>query len=309
MKSEKIIVKNREYYVSSESLENPEIQKLFLFEDPGLQIISKDISGMTKMVYKSELEDTLKEGIGGAGYAVWGGGGGGYGNPSMGGRVYGRGFGFGQSSSNNGGPNLMYTYSIKPLDPILQQPATPQNNDKYIHPGSEIKGKVLGKDKEVHGKIVGIKDDTDGNILHYIVQEFDTALKFHVDPTSIKLVTHEERPDSALADFAGTVGEEFYPRFSNFLNEGNRDARESCKRSKLPKDIKEKVLKMGLSKFENGRAYGLGKPKIEGKSFYGVSMGADKNGFFVYTHRARSKSYKSPEKIPNKDIEFIESTG
>jgi len=219
MESKKIIVKNREYYVSSESLDNPEIQKLFLFEDPGLQILSKDISGMTRMVRKEDLEDVLKEGIGGAGYAVWGGGSGGYGNPSMGGRVYGRGFGFGQSSSNNGGPNLMYTYSIKPLDPILQQPATPQGDERYIHAGSEVKGKVLGKNKKIHGKVIGIKDDAQGNILHYIVQEFDTALKFNVDPTSVQLITHEERHDPSMRDFVDSVGEEYYPRFRKFLKE------------------------------------------------------------------------------------------
>ena len=32
-------------------------------------------------------------------------------------------------------------------------------------------------------------------------------------------------------------------------------------------------------------------------------------GFFVYTHRARSGSHKSPEKIPVKEINFIDSTG
>ena len=50
-------------------------------------------------------------------------------------------------------------------------------------------------------------------------------------------------------------------------------------------------------------------PKVKGKSFDGVSMGADKKGFFVYTHRARCHSYPSPEKIPDSKIKFIESTG
>ena len=53
----------------------------------------------------------------------------------------------------------------------------------------------------------------------------------------------------------------------------------------------------------------LSIPKIKGKSFYGVSLGADKNGFFVYTHRARSKSYETPADIPNSKIKFIETTG
>jgi len=40
-----------------------------------------------------------------------------------------------------------------------------------------------------------------------------------------------------------------------------------------------------------------------------VSLGKDDNGYFVYTHRARSDSYKTPEAIPKSKIEFISSTG
>lgn len=43
--------------------------------------------------------------------------------------------------------------------------------------------------------------------------------------------------------------------------------------------------------------------------FNGVSIGRDKNGYFVFTHRARSKSYDSVGKIPNSVIKYIESTG
>ena len=45
------------------------------------------------------------------------------------------------------------------------------------------------------------------------------------------------------------------------------------------------------------------------KGVDGVSLGKDDKGFFCYTHRARSKSKESPEKIPMKDVTFIESTG
>jgi len=41
----------------------------------------------------------------------------------------------------------------------------------------------------------------------------------------------------------------------------------------------------------------------------GFSCGQDKNGYYIYTHRARSKSYKTLEAIPMKDIDFIDSTG
>ena len=41
----------------------------------------------------------------------------------------------------------------------------------------------------------------------------------------------------------------------------------------------------------------------------GFDMGVDKDGYYIHTHRSRSKSYESPLKIPIKDIKFIDSTG
>ena len=43
--------------------------------------------------------------------------------------------------------------------------------------------------------------------------------------------------------------------------------------------------------------------------FNGVSVGKDYDGFFVATHRARSKSYKDIRRIPEYIIKKIESTG
>lgn len=45
------------------------------------------------------------------------------------------------------------------------------------------------------------------------------------------------------------------------------------------------------------------------KRFDGVGTRKDKNGFYVRTHRARSKSYCSLEAIPLSIIKFIRSTG
>lgn len=57
--------------------------------------------------------------------------------------------------------------------------------------------------------------------------------------------------------------------------------------------------------FEN-----VSKPKELTSKMDGVSLGKAKNGkFFVYTHRARSKYYDTPESIPQKDIDFIKTTG
>ena len=58
---------------------------------------------------------------------------------------------------------------------------------------------------------------------------------------------------------------------------------------------------------KSGVMTGLKKPSEA--RYKSVGFGADKNGFFVYTHRARSKSYTEPSLIPDKDVIFIASTG
>jgi len=63
-----------------------------------------------------------------------------------------------------------------------------------------------------------------------------------------------------------------------------------------------KITELNLSKILIDKLEKGGYPS-------GFSMGIDKNGYFIHTHRARSKSYESPDKIPVKDIKFIDSTG
>ena len=55
------------------------------------------------------------------------------------------------------------------------------------------------------------------------------------------------------------------------------------------------------------RPSGVGFTK-DGKR-YGVSIGKDKDGFFAYTHRARSKSYPTKEQIPASVLKRIDATG
>ena len=83
---------------------------------------------------------------------------------------------------------------------------------------------------------------------------------------------------------------------------------------KLSSKMKDQILKYATSssRYNNGFVFGLLKPsgmsKISPK-ISGCSMGADKDGFFVYTHRARSKSFPSPLKITKTAIDRTESTG
>lgn len=99
------------------------------------------------------------------------------------------------------------------------------------------------------------------------------------------------------------------------LGQQTPDVRKSIQSSrKIPAKMKEEILKYvtSSSRYNNGRVFSLAKPsamtKISSK-ISGCSMGADKDGFFVYTHRARSKSFATPLKITKKSIDFIESTG
>lgn len=66
----------------------------------------------------------------------------------------------------------------------------------------------------------------------------------------------------------------------------------------------EKMMKdiNAISQSERNEFY-----KIHGKS-NNCSLAKDKDGYYVRTHRARSKSYKNIEDIPKKDVEFVRST-
>ena len=127
---------------------------------------------------------------------------------------------------------------------------------------------------------------------------------FISEPIGEDEVEYELLDDEVLKESKNTIGEE--PK--NIFDQVKHSR-------KLSKDIKELILPLfiqsdiGGTRYNKGRVFDLKIPNIVGKSFDGVSLGADKNGFFVFTHRARSKSYTEIEKIPNKDIKFIETTG
>lgn len=85
----------------------------------------------------------------------------------------------------------------------------------------------------------------------------------------------------------------------------------------IPKERKEEAISLlkAYTKAGSSRITGLNlakslKDKInKGNYPSGFDMGIDKNGYFIHTHRARSKSYEDPSKISVRDIKFIDSTG
>lgn len=94
----------------------------------------------------------------------------------------------------------------------------------------------------------------------------------------------------------------------NRYQENKKSLHLSRKISDKMKELIEPLMNTG-SKVRNGFVTGLKKPHGLASKMNGVGLGADKDGFFVYTHRASSERYASPEAIPEKDIKFIESTG
>ena len=202
-----IKIKNNVYYIK----ENIKYRKIsFLYEDENC---SKPIikNNKHKFILNKHLKPINEAAIGGAGYAVYGGTRGGYGNPNN---------GFGQSKSTGSGPNIMYTYSIMPLNHTLEPKPTHGENTSSIHVGSLINGKEFRNesDNEYLGKIISIKKDNDGNILYFnIITDEGTIVK--IDPTSVTLSNKNFRKDYINRHLIGENElKNFFPRLNEELN-------------------------------------------------------------------------------------------
>lgn len=88
-------------------------------------------------------------------------------------------------------------------------------------------------------------------------------------------------------------------------------------RAALVVGANKETFKLGGKLQETAMVPGAEPPsQDEREAFYavhgresGVSLKKDKDGFFVHTHRARSRSYPKPGGIPKSAVEFIGSTG
>lgn len=97
------------------------------------------------------------------------------------------------------------------------------------------------------------------------------------------------------------------------------NAKDQIQKMHIPSELKNEILKL----VNSGTTISDKHPIITGLTMDqelrdkiseknlpdGFSFGADKNGFFIYTHRARSHSHEEPEKITITEIKFIDSTG
>lgn len=174
---------------------------------------------MAKSKYRAKK--VFEAGGQGAGYAVSGGNWGrSFGNPSGRGHKMGRGVGFG-SANTSGGPNVMYTYNIVPLNHYLEQEPTPHNKySTYIHTGSLVQGKTFGDKEQIVGKIINIERDSHKNILSYEVMDSDEGEIKELDPTTVNLIHHSQYAQPNDNDYISEPGdmkgisESFYPRLN-----------------------------------------------------------------------------------------------
>jgi len=142
---------------------------------------------MIKLVRESLVEEGY-----GAGYSFTGGGGGFRGG--LGGTTRG---GFG-GAFNYGGPNMMYTYEIKPLNHSLEQPYSGTLDQiEEIRVGSKIIGSPVRSNavpddkKKITGIVHGIVKTDDGAVKYYLIQDEATQAHVKIDPLTANLIIHE----------------------------------------------------------------------------------------------------------------------
>jgi hypothetical protein len=186
MNSQKIKYKNKWYYVDEEDLYEPSITKLFVYKDPDLTKLIKTPARETFMIKKSDLKDELKE---------WGGAGFSYGGGRSAFSVNRGGFG---GVNNIGGPNMMYTYEIKPLNRTLQPKV--QNRQEVSEPirvGAEIQGKELNKrdGKQHKGILLRSVETEKGTVSYYVILCDETQKTMKIDPTTAVRLSGERYID------------------------------------------------------------------------------------------------------------------
>ena len=106
--------------------------------------------------------------------------------------------GFG-GANNFGGPNMMYTYEIKPLNHTLEQKPTVDTMDQVetIQIGSRISGYPVRSNatpdiqKKITGLVHKIAKSPDGSIKYYIIFDEANQTQAKVDVLSASLIIHD----------------------------------------------------------------------------------------------------------------------
>lgn len=115
---------------------------------------------------------------------------------------------------------------------------------------------------------------------------------WHIKDNELPLFNHLSYSEN---NWDGHTTVEKYIRISKYrmgINRAEHELSDILDEGMFPAGVEQALSKKGYN-----------------KDFKGCSLGKDKDGYFVYTHRARSKSYETPEKISEKDINYIDTTG
>ena len=163
----------------------------------------------------------------------WGGAGFSYGSSifpvNRGGQMNRGGFG---GANNLGGPNMMYTYEIKPLNRLLQPKPNEVDDFERIHDGHVIEGEELNKKngKILVGTVLQTVYADDGSIKYYVIIDEKDSIKKKIDPTTTQLLSgdnhvdprnKEPGRDEADLERAGQMQETYRAKLINkTLNEG-----------------------------------------------------------------------------------------
>jgi hypothetical protein len=132
--------------------------------------------------------------------------------------MMGRGGGFG-GASNLGGPNMMYTYEIKPLNTLLTQKQNKTDDIEDIHIGLSIRGKKLNHETEKYysGHVTNIVKTERGAIKYYEILD-KTGTKIKLNPTSAVIASNTPlMNDLNLKDVYGDEPSEQKPKIKEHL--------------------------------------------------------------------------------------------
>lgn len=172
-----------------------------------------------------------------------------------------------------------------------------------------------------------IKDEhkTDIHRVRALIKEYEADIN---DPNTNPIVKKQLTEDM---EELKKILDEYMNNFSEFQNRVNRVINEELERISVSESSDEKkeddddAIKESCEFFGEKTNYEIWKEKHEREKAAmtpedrkairekyrskGCGWGRDKDGVYCYTHRCRSKSYPSVDKIPKKVVDFIVSTG
>ena len=105
------------------------------------------------------------------------------------------GSGFAMNGQSGGNDNSMYTYDVKALTHVLEQPITQSPSEvEDIHIGLTIQGKRFTDNKTIYsGKLIDILRKND-DIEAYVILDEESKTKMKLDPNTVSIIHNDDIP-------------------------------------------------------------------------------------------------------------------